>query len=197
MAARGSVAGIVLAAGRGSRFGAPKQLATFRGRPLLEQALLVASDAGLAPFVVVLGSDADRILAAVELQGARPVICERWEEGQAASLQAGIDAVGDAEAAIITLGDQPLLSAGAIERVAAARRPGVVAVRATYEGVPGHPVLLERVALERAKQLDGDQGARELLAGSTVRAVPCEDLGSGADVDTPEQLAELERSPEV
>jgi molybdenum cofactor cytidylyltransferase len=191
----GPVAGIVLAAGEARRFGSTKQLATFDGRPLLEHALIAAGEARLKPLVVVLGFDAARILERVDLHGAEPVICERWAEGQAMSLRAGIEAIGDAEAAIITLGDQPLISRTAIDAVIAARGKDVEAVRASYQGSPGHPVLLERRALEGARRLRGDAGARSLFRRLKVRTVPCDGLGSPADVDTPGQLTALASVP--
>ena len=99
--------------------------------------------------VVVLGADADAVLAGVDLQGARPVICADWREGQAASLRAGVAALADeVDAIVITLGDQPQIDPRAIDRVAAARDPAIEAVRATYAGRPGHPVLLERSLFE-------------------------------------------------
>jgi CTP:molybdopterin cytidylyltransferase MocA len=64
-------------------------------------------------------------------------------------------------------------------------------VRATYNGVPGHPVLLERGVLARVPSLRGDAGARELLHGVPLREVACDGLGSPDDVDTPEALAAL------
>lgn len=189
------VAGIVLAAGGARRFGSAKQLARFADKPLLEHALAAASAARLAPRVVVLGFEAGPILECVDLHGARPVVCERWSEGQAASLIAGIDAIGDAEAAVITLGDQPLVSPVAIEAVVASRSDGVDIVQASYGEVQGHPVLLERAPLEWALRLTGDQGARALFAQFEVRTVRCDGLGSPVDVDTPEQLATLEAAP--
>ena len=87
------VGGLVLAAGEGSRFGGTKQLAPLGGRPLLEHAL--ASVAVLDPRVVVLGHEAQAILAAVDLRGVEAVVCEDWREGQAASLRCGLLALGD------------------------------------------------------------------------------------------------------
>jgi molybdenum cofactor cytidylyltransferase len=191
----GSVAGIVLAAGGASRFGGAKQLAPFRGRPLLEHALATLAAAPVDRRIVVLGAEADRIRAEVDLQGAEPVVCADWAQGQTRSLAAGIAAAGDADAALIILGDQPLVSPAAVERVVAARDGEALAVRATYDGDPGHPVLLERVLFAAALELEGDAGARALFSGreDAVVEVPCEDLGSAADVDTVEALRKLEK----
>ena len=73
----------------------------------------------------------------------------------------------------------------------AARGGGAAAVRATYRGAPGHPVLLERELFERLRDVTGDHGARNLLLSVSSREVPCDDLGGGEDVDTPAQLDAL------
>jgi CTP:molybdopterin cytidylyltransferase MocA len=180
----------VLAAGAARRFGSPKQLALLDGRPLLEHALAaMAAAAGVERVVVVLGAHADAILAGVDRQGAEPVICPDWEEGQAASLRAGVEAVADrAAAVVVTLGDEPAIEAAAIDRIVAARDGVSVAVRASYEGRPGHPVLLERGIFGAVAALRGDEGARGLLAGAAVSVVACDGLGSDADIDTVAQL---------
>jgi CTP:molybdopterin cytidylyltransferase MocA len=75
--------------------------------------------------------------------------------------------------------------------VIVSRGHGALAVRATYRGDPGHPVLLEQELFERMRNVTGDHGARNLLMSVTVREVPCEDLGGGQDVDTPAELDAL------
>ncbi len=179
--------GIVLAAGRASRFGSPKQIALFRGRPLIAHPIAALRDAGLEHILVVLGAEADAI---APLSDAQVVRCETWALGQSESLKAGIAAapVGAARV-VVVLGDQPLLSRLAVQRVLDA--PGEI-VRATYDGVPGHPVVLARAVFEAVGALTGEDGARALVDRFTTVAVPCDGLGSTIDVDTPEDLAALE-----
>ena len=184
------IGGLVLAAGAATRFGAPKQLAELEGIPLLEHSLRTMTAAPVGRVVVVLGSGADEIIAAVDLYGADPLVCARWEEGQAASLACGLAELADCEAIVVTLGDQPRVSPDAIRRVIAARN-GASAVRATYGGDPGHPVLLERDLFEQLRNVTGDKGARNLLMSVKVLDVPCDDLGGGEDVDTPAELDAL------
>ena len=194
----------MLAAGAATRFGAPKQLADLDGAPLLEHVLRTMTAVPVERVVVVLGAGADEIAAGVDLHGAEPVVCTRWEEGQSASLACGLAELAACEAAVITLGDQPRLSPQAIERVIAARaegvdairrvisaRNGAAAVRATYNGNPGHPVLLERSLFEQLRDVSGDKGARNLLLSVNVLDLPCDDLGGGEDVDTPAELDAL------
>ena len=180
------IAGLVLAAGEGRRFGSAKQLAPLEGRPLLAHVVAAMTDAPVDEVVVVLGSRAEEIRAGVDLGAARVVVAEDWAQGQSASLRAGLAAVPDAEAVVVALGDQPFLSPKAVEAVLAARG-GADAVRATYGGVPGHPIVLERALFERIGRLQGDEGARSLLGDA--RTVACDGLGRPDDVDTPDDLA--------
>ena len=184
-------AGLILAAGAGRRFGGTKQLADLHGRPLLEHAIesMLAVPA-LDPVIVVLGHAAARILERVELGDAEVVICEQWDRGQAASLRRGIAALADADAVVVTLGDQPFITpqviAGALDQL-----DGYDAVRATYGGKPGHPVVLGRAVMDAA----GDAGGRRGRARS-ARPVPhakweAGHLCSAADIDTREELQSL------
>ncbi len=184
------VGGLILAAGAGRRFGSPKQLAPLDGRPMLEHALAaMAAATRVERAVVVLGCAAEEILAGLELHGARVAICTGWEEGQAASLRAGVAALaGEVDAIVVTLGDQPSIDARAIDRVVNARTAAAVALRASYGGRPGHPVLLERPLFAAVAGLRGDEGARSLLSRVTAPLIDCDGLGSDADVDTVEQL---------
>jgi molybdenum cofactor cytidylyltransferase len=184
------IGGLVLAAGAARRFGAPKQLADLDGAPLLEHALRTMTAAPVDRVVVVLGAGADEVAAGVDLHGAEPVVCGRWEEGQSASLACGLAELAGCEAVVVTLGDQPRVSPDAIRRVISARNDAA-AVRATYNGNPGHPVLLERRLFEQLRNVSGDRGARNLLLSVQVLDVPCDDLGGGEDVDTPAELDAL------
>ncbi len=184
------IGGLILAAGEARRFGSPKQLAPLGGRPLLEHALAaMAAARSIGPVVVVLGAHAQAILAEVALQGAAPVLATDWADGQGASLRAGVAALAPrVEAIVVTLGDQPAITAAAIDAVAGARDGRSDAVRASWAGRPGHPVLLERALFARVEELRGDEGARGLLEHARVRLVACDGLGADADVDTPGQL---------
>ncbi|MEA2422242.1 MAG: hypothetical protein QOF55_1341 [Thermoleophilaceae bacterium] len=191
------IGGLVLAAGGSSRFGGPKQLATLDGRPLLEHVLIAMAHAPLDRVAVVLGSHAAEVRDGVPMHGAEPVWCADWQEGLAASLRAGVAALPDCDAVAVALGDQPRLAAAAVARVVSQRGADELAVRATYGGVPGHPVLLERTLLARVGELTGDAGARELLHGIPIREVACDGLGSPDDVDTAADLAALISAPSL
>jgi molybdenum cofactor cytidylyltransferase len=189
-------AGVVLAAGAGRRFGSVKQLAQLGGVPLLQHAV----DAMLAvpaidPVVVVLGAEQERVRAAVDLDGSRVAVCEDWEEGMSASLRCGVEAAGEADWILVALGDQPLITPQAIAMVmdrAQSAGPGTVAVRAMYDGVPGHPVALGRALLGEVRTLRGDRGARDLLTGPGVKMVEAGHLCRPDDVDTTDQLEAIQ-----
>lgn len=182
-------AGLILAAGAGTRFGGTKQLADFHGRPLLEYAVeAMLGVPALDPVIVVLGHAADEIRARVEFGAAEVTICPEWERGQAYSLRHGIAALADADAAVVTLGDQPFITpqviAGALDQL-----DGYDAVRATYNGKPGHPVVLGRRVMDAVGAVEGDVGARELLRRFRVRDWEAGHLCSAADIDTREELS--------
>jgi CTP:molybdopterin cytidylyltransferase MocA len=183
------IAGLILAAGAGTRFGStPKLLAELDGRPLLEWAVRAQCEVEESErVVVVLGANGDAIVAQVDFGRAEHIVCEDWAGGQSASLRCGLTAVAGAEKAIVTLGDQPLLTAAVIRRFVD-QPPGT---RAVYGGVPGHPVVLGPEQMRLAAGLTGDRGARGLLAGG--RTVECSDIASARDVDTPEDLQALGR----
>jgi molybdenum cofactor cytidylyltransferase/nicotine blue oxidoreductase len=186
------IGGIVLAAGEGKRFGGPKQVAQLDGRPLLEHAVrAMLAVPSISPVVVVLGAHAREVRDAVDLDGADVVVCEDWADGQSASLRAGVAALGEVEAAVITLGDQPFITPQVIAGVLD-HRGRHLAVRATYDGKPGHPVLLERRLLDHVTELEGDVGARELLDGDHVLPWEVGRLCDPTDIDTPERLQEVQ-----
>jgi CTP:molybdopterin cytidylyltransferase MocA len=180
-------AGLILAAGAGSRYGrSPKLLADLGGRPVLEHAIEAqCSVPELEPIAVVVGAHSAAILERVDFMRARPVVCASWREGIAASLRCGSEALADAERVILTLGDEPLMSPKIIARFLDAA-PGT---RATYDGQPGHPVVLGSEQLREIASLVGDRGARELLRGGPT--IECGGLGERGDVDTPQDLAAL------
>lgn len=180
------VAGLLLAAGAGRRFGGPKALAELDGQPLVLRALATLTAAGCAPIRVVVGAAADEVSALLP-NPAQAVRAEGWETGMGASLKAGLAALSRETgpvAALVHLVDLPWVGADILARVAADATPETVA-RAAYDGVPGHPVLLgRRWWAEIAETAQGDRGARDWLADRPdLRLVECADLGSGRDVD--------------
>lgn len=194
------VAAIVLAAGTSSRLGQPKQLLPLGGRPLLQHVVDASRESDVTEGVIVLGHAARRVERALRLPpGFRVTVNEDHANGQSSSLRAGLAALpSDADAALILLGDQPLVSAHAIRAIVAAYdRTGASLVQARYGGARwGHPVLLGRAVWPQACRVTGDRGAREVLAGRRGAVVPVDLAGAPpADVDTWDDYLHIAQIP--
>ena len=174
-----NVAAVVLAAGEATRFGSPKQ------RLLLPRVLERVRQTSVIEIIIVSGAY-ELEPCGSEPQGipCRVVHCDDWGRGPGASLRCGLRALQDSiEAAVVVLADGPGLSPAAVDRVLADWREGGRIVAASYGGERGHPVVLGRA--------DWNSVPDEGLKGLPVTLVPCDDLGSPGDVDTPEDLEML------
>ena len=190
------IAGVVLAGGGSMRFGSPKQLAELSGRPLIEHALAaIRAVPAIERIVVVLGAESERIRATIDLEGCEVVVAADWSEGISASLRAGVAALPDADAVIVTLADQPLITPQVIAAVLDRAEAPPPAARATFGGAPGHPVLIKRELFAEVMELSGDSGARDLLELRGVATVECGHLASAHDVDTPRDLQRIGGKP--
>ena len=186
------IGGLILAAGSGSRFGGAKQLAELEGKPLLDHAVEAMSAVpAIERIVVVLGAGADAVRARANLDGVDVVVADDWADGVSASLRAGIATLRDADAVVVTLADQPLITPQVISAVVDLGDSRLPAARATYGGNLGHPVLIKRELFDRIEGLAGDAGARDLLELAGVAKVECGHLADPHDVDTPDDLAEI------
>ena len=172
-------AGVLLAAGAGTRYGMPKVLAE-QGE-WLQFAVDALHRGGCDDVVVVLGA------AVVDVPSpARAVVADDWATGMSASLRAGLAAADGARYVVLHLVDTPDVGAEVIARVLAAAQSAASGLaRATFGGRPGHPVVIERSHVAALMEtLHGDEGARRFLASrSDVVAVECGDLATGVDVD--------------
>ena len=155
--------------------------------------LLIAG--GCDPVVVVVGASAEAVRPLCD--GAQVVEAAGWESGMGASLRAGLLALAAdprAEACVVALVDQPLVTPVAVERLLAAHADGATAAVATYDGRPRNPVLLDRSTWAGVSGAAvGDEGARGWLRAhpDLVRPVDCTDVGAPDDLDTPADLAAL------
>jgi molybdenum cofactor cytidylyltransferase/nicotine blue oxidoreductase len=183
-----AVAGLVLAAGGGRRYGMPKALVEYGGSLLVERAVRTAR-AVCDPVLVVLGAQAVDVWRTADLGGATVLANRDWESGMASSLRTGLDGLrgwpGRVDAALVLLVDMPGMSPAALERMAAHAGPDALAV-ATYDGVRGHPVLIGRDHWAGvAATATGDEGARRYLATHDVTEVDCTGLADPTDLDVP------------
>ncbi|TDC59822.1 nucleotidyltransferase family protein [Micromonospora sp. KC207] len=185
-----TVAGLLLAAGAGRRYGRPKALVRYEGRLLVERAGNTLRGAGCAPVLVVLGAGADQVRASADMAHVEVVDNPHWETGMASSLRAGLAALagGPAVAAVVLLVDMPGVTAAAVRRVASGATPDSLAAAGYGDGRRGHPVLLGRERWgDVAATARGDAGARDYLRAhlADLRIVPCGDVADDADLDVP------------
>jgi molybdenum cofactor cytidylyltransferase len=188
------VAALVLAAGRSTRMGSNKLAAPLRGRPMLQHVVDAALASRARPVLVVTGHEPDKVAASLVGRAVTLVANPHFAQGLSTSLKAGLLALPDAAAgAVVLLGDMPEVGAPVIDALIAAftANPAVNAVVPMHQGQRGNPVLLGRHLFEAAMRLDGDAGARRLLDGEGVLALPVADAAVLRDIDTPEALAAL------
>ncbi|RMF28159.1 MAG: nucleotidyltransferase family protein [Chloroflexi bacterium] len=187
------VAAIILAAGASRRFGQPKQLLPWQGKPLLVHIADVALASQARPVIVVLGS---RFSAMRRALGDRPlqiVHNPRWPQGLSTSVRAGLAALPpEADAALFLQADQPGLTAALLDRLIARFRQGdALIVAPAYQGRRGTPVLFARPLFDELRRVQGDRGGRGLLQryADRVALVEVDSPLLLADFDTPEEWA--------
>lgn len=187
---------VILAAGGSSRLGRPKQLVEYRGRSLLRHVAEAGVASACRPIVVVLGAHAAQL--GPELRGLPVQVAENpdWARGMATSLRRGLETLeaidGGIGAAVILLCDQPRVSARTIDALVEAwRTAGKRIIASEYAGVAGVPALFDRSLFPALQALEGEAGARRIIAAQTdeVHRVP---FPEGAlDIDTPQDCEQL------
>ncbi|HEY7262705.1 MAG TPA: nucleotidyltransferase family protein [Trebonia sp.] len=185
------VAGILLAAGEGTRLGRPKALIEVGGLTFAERGVALLRDGGADPVLVVTGA------VPVTLPGVVTVHNRDWTTGMGSSLATGLHALAETDvgAAIVALADQPLIGAEAVRRLIAAYIGGASVAVACYDGAHRNPVLIARDYWPSVLQLAiGDTGARPFLQANPdlITSVECGDTGSPDDVDTAADLARVQ-----
>lgn len=184
----------MLAGGRSSRFAASehKLVAEINGTPIVRLAATAALESRVGPVVVVTGANASAVATALDGLDVECVHAPAYADGMSASLKRGVEALGPADAIVVTLGDQPGMKPEALRRVVTRWRetsaPIVVPQYSDARG-PAHPVLFARSVVPELLTLDGDVGARSVIARDPGRvAVAALDWSAPPDVDTIEDL---------
>ncbi|MFN2358739.1 MAG: NTP transferase domain-containing protein [Desulfotignum sp.] len=189
------VAGIILAAGCGSRMGTTKQLLPLGNTTILGRVIAIAKASMLDDIVLVLGFAAGSIRAALDLDGIRVVENPDWEKGQSFSLAAGLSTLsGHTAGALFLLGDQPLVSVHTINQLVSAFQATdhwILVPR--FKGKRGNPVLVANPLFFHLTCPAGDAGARILFQEYKTRtqSVAVADAGILKDVDTPADYRDL------
>lgn len=189
------IGAVVLAAGRGERFGGDKVLAPLRGIPLVRHAVDRLALAGVSPIVVVGGATGEGVRAALAGTPAEVVVNPNPALGLSASLRTGVEALPAAcDAFFVALGDQPLLDVEVLRRLVETwRGSNAAAVVPVYRDGRGNPVLFDGTMRRQLRGLAGDAGARELLEAMGDRVVRVDvDVDAPRDVDSPDDLRAIE-----
>jgi molybdenum cofactor cytidylyltransferase len=195
----GQIVGIILAAGMSRRLGRPKQLLDLGGKPLIAHVVQRALASQLDSVIVVTGHAGDEVARALDGVDVRIVVNEAFADGQGTSFVAGVTAADDADAIVVLLGDQPLISVESINNVVLHRRssertpPIPPIVMTSYGKISSHPTLIGRELFGELLLVTGDQGAREVIRAhrDEVVTIPGDQDAPPADIDTEGAYQEL------
>src|ERR1700730_6329027 len=163
-----NIGAVILAAGKSSRLGQPKQLLQFRGKTLVRRIVDAARESGCSPLVVVLGSDKEKIARELEQTNAVIVENSNWNNGIGTSIRSAvqhlIDIAPNMEAIVLLVCDQPLVDAHTIEHlIALGEKTKRAIVASSYAGTLGVPALFDRSCTEELLRLDDASGAKPII----------------------------------
>jgi molybdenum cofactor cytidylyltransferase len=186
---------IVLAAGAASRFGSAKQLVRIGDRPLLSLIAGRAAEVVGQALIVVLGARAAELAPLLKHSAAAVVVNRDWSEGLASSIRAGVTRLPPAcTGVMLLLADQACVTAEDLRRLAGAwRRQPLCVAAAQYGATSGVPAIFPRHLFGELGELRGDSGARQLLKRHADRLVKVRMPSAAFDLDTPDDLLELNR----
>ena len=184
------IVGILLAAGRGSRFGSDKLLHQLGdGTPMA-----VVAARHLRPacdrLIAVLRPASEILAGLLAAEGCETIICPEGEAGMGHTLAAGVRASPEALGWVVALGDMPFIAPTSHQAVAASLRAGASLAASSFHGQRGHPVGFAAQWFDQLAVLTGDQGGKSILAAHRQKLVLCpvEDAGVLRDVDQPADL---------
>jgi len=184
----------ILAAGAATRFGSPKQLVRLAGTPVLHQAIANASLVAGHSVTVVLGAHAREIGPALRQSAVSMVVNRDWEEGLASSIRAAVhSAPAGSEGLMLVLADQVAVTGDDLKRLNAAwRRHPVLIAAALHGGAPGLPAIFPRWTFPDLLDLRGDRDPRLVIRRNVDQVVRVPMQNAGIDLDTPEDLLQIE-----
>ena len=187
---------IILAAGSSTRLGKPKQLLSYQNKSLIEHITGEAVKTNLYPIVIVTGANAEQLLIALNKENAEIVYNERWQEGMASSIVAGISKMllldNTVEAALIAVCDQPFVTAELLkELIKKKAETGKGIIACTYADTAGTPVLFDGNYFVHLQQLKGSEGAKKLLKLYEADVATISFPQGNIDIDTIEDYKNL------
>jgi molybdenum cofactor cytidylyltransferase len=186
---------IVLAAGASRRFGSAKQLAKFRGQPLVTRAMRLAEAVSGQQSVLVAGNQWPLVAAACAPLAGYLVVNPDFAEGLGSSIVAGVSAVAaSATGVLLLMADQPLIDAGHLHDMIEAwsQNPQCI-VASEFNGIDGPPVLFPASVFPELRALQGDSGARGVLQANASRVIRVNCPAAATDVDVPADLETIDR----
>jgi molybdenum cofactor cytidylyltransferase len=192
-------AGIILAAGASVRFGQPKQLIKLWDKYLIEWVLDAALKSRLQTVVLVLGHEHQAIVRALGAKADHPglkvVINPNYRDGQSTSLKAGLTCVRQAFSSVMyLLADQPMINSDTIDRILDQFHNSDKDIYVpVFEGRRGTPTIFKRSIYEEIMMIDGDIGARNIIAKKAERVLyaKIKDPKCFIDIDSQEDLKNL------
>jgi len=207
------IAGVILAAGMGTRMGSTKQLLSLGGRPILECVIQNGLAADLDPLILVLGHEANKIMGVIVESRTRVVMNSRYKSGMSSSIRAGLAAVGpQCDGVMFLLGDQPLVGSPILKTLIQAftiqgntdqahtdqmqndqSHKNRAIVIPSFQGRQGNPVIFGRHFFSKLDRLTGDIGGRALFKShpENIIQVPVNTDAVCFDLDTPEDYERL------
>jgi molybdenum cofactor cytidylyltransferase len=193
------VAAVVLAAGGSTRFGKPKQFAVFQGETFVRHIVASANDAGCAPIVVVVGSEAAQIASELTALPVSIEVNRHWSDGLSSSIAVGVKhaagIVASLDAAILLMCDQPFVNAAALKQLIQLRmETGKPIVASAYAETLGIPALFDRSCFGDLLQLEGDRGAKEIILARQHDVTPFNFPAAAIDIDTAADYEKLNQA---
>ncbi|RYD49137.1 MAG: nucleotidyltransferase family protein [Verrucomicrobiaceae bacterium] len=181
------IGAVVLAAGKASRFGAPKQLLEIEGETLIDRACRTALEAGCDPVLRVLGAHAEAIMALPCPRHVETLVHAGWEEGMGSSLSAGVshllEGAPGLDGVLVMLADQPMVTVDLLEEMTARLSESGI-VLCDHGEATGPPALFEMEHFAELMALHGDRGAKAVAANHNALLVAFAD--AAWDIDSPE-----------
>ncbi len=190
---------IILAAGKASRMGKPKQLLTYQGSSLISHAVKIGLNSICKPLIVVLGAYTEQIKPEIDKLPVKIVENPHWKTGMSSSIRAGIAAIKESnpnlDAVIIALADQPLISEAVFDRlIQSYQETQNIIIASAYDDIVGVPALFNKTLFSELINLEGDKGAKALMRKYQDEMLAIAIPEAAIDIDTPDDYQKLSSS---